>query len=158
MIAASSLYPQPPRFGHLNLGSHTQLCSATCCAGSMELFEALGVDGHAKGMRANRLGSAMMHRSIALLSALGSAVFVLPSEASAQASCGPREQIVKLLADQYKEDPVGIGLAQPGQVLEVFASHGGSWSMVMTMPDGKACLIAAGDNWEMVTKIKGNPI
>jgi hypothetical protein len=29
--------------------------------------------------------------------------------------------------------------------------------MVMTMPSGKACLIAAGDNWEMVTKIKGNP-
>jgi hypothetical protein len=29
--------------------------------------------------------------------------------------------------------------------------------MVMTMPSGKACLIATGDNWEMVTKIKGNP-
>jgi hypothetical protein len=49
-------------------------------------------------------------------------------------------------------------LAQPGQVLEVFASSNGSWTMVMTMPNGKACLIAAGDNWEMVTKIKGNPI
>ncbi|MGO4524658.1 hypothetical protein AB4097_07305 [Microvirga sp. 2MCAF35] len=77
--------------------------------------------------------------------------------AAAQTSCGPREQLVKLLADQYKEDPVGIGLAQPGQVLEVFASSGGTWTMVMTMPDGKACLIAAGNNWEMVTKIKGNP-
>jgi hypothetical protein len=55
-------------------------------------------------------------------------------------------------------DPVGIGLAQPGQVLEVFASSNGSWTMVMTMPDGKACLIAAGDNCEMVTRIKGSPI
>ncbi|WP_243368743.1 hypothetical protein [Microvirga solisilvae] len=100
----------------------------------------------------------MIHRSIALLSALGSSVVALASDASAQTSCGPREQLVKVLADQYKEDPVGIGLAQPGQVLEVFASQGGSWSMVMTMPDGKACLIAAGDNWEMVTKIKGSPI
>jgi hypothetical protein len=51
-----------------------------------------------------------------------------------------------------------MGLAQPGQVIEVFASSNGSWTMVMTMPDGKACLIAAGDNWEIVTKIKGNPI
>lgn len=100
----------------------------------------------------------MIHRPLALLSVLGSALLVGSPEAGAQASCGPREQLVKLLADQYKEDPVGIGLAQPGQVLEVFASQGGSWSMVMTMPDGKACLIAAGDNWEMVTKIKGSLI
>lgn len=99
----------------------------------------------------------MIYRSIALLSALGS-LCAASSDAAAQASCGPRDQLVKLLADQYKEDPVGIGLAQPGQVLEVFASQGGSWSMVMTMPDGKACLIAAGDNWEMVSKIKGSPI
>ena len=65
---------------------------------------------------------------------------------------------MKLLSDQYKEDPVGMGLAQPGQVLEVFASPGGTWTMVMTRPDGKACLIASGNNWEMMTKIKGNPI
>ena len=31
-------------------------------------------------------------------------------------------------------------------------------TMVMTMPDGKACMIAAGDNWEMVTRIKGKPV
>ena len=80
------------------------------------------------------------------------------SSADAQTACGPREQLVKLLADQYKEDPVGMGLSQPGQVLEVFASSNGSWTMVMTMPDGKACMIAAGDNWEMVTKIKGSPV
>ncbi|MBQ0823049.1 hypothetical protein KBI52_22940 [Microvirga sp. HBU67558] len=89
---------------------------------------------------------------------LGAAIALGGTPASAQTSCGPREQLVKLLADQYKEGPVGIGLAQPGQVLEVFASSNGTWTMVMTMPDGKACMIAAGDNWEMVTKIKGNPI
>ncbi len=75
---------------------------------------------------------------------------LVPSSAGAQTSCGPREQ--------YKEDPVGMGLAQPGQVLEVFASSSGSWTMVITLPDGKACMIAAGDNWEMVTKVKGSPV
>lgn len=100
----------------------------------------------------------MIDRSLAVLSILGCSCLVGPSEALAQASCGPRDQIVKVLADQYQEDPVGIGLARPGQVIEVFASQAGTWSMVMTMPDGKACLIAAGDNWEMMTKVKGNPI
>jgi hypothetical protein len=128
------------------------------CLSAWSFFGAWRVDGYVKGLRATRSGSAMIYRSIALLAALGSAIFALSSETSAQASCGPRGQLVKLLADHYKETPIGIGLAQPGQVLEVFASQGRSWSMVMTMPDGKACLIAAGDNWEMVTKIKGSPI
>lgn len=100
----------------------------------------------------------MIRNLLAPLAILGALAALGTSAASAQSSCGPREQLVKLLADQYKEDPVGIGLAQPGQVLEVFASSNGSWTMVMTMPDGKTCLIAAGDNREMVTKIKGSPI
>jgi hypothetical protein len=101
----------------------------------------------------------MIHRSFAVLTVIGCSLAAAPPESSAQAhaSCGPRNQLVKLLSDRYKEDPVGIGLAQPGQVLEIFASQTGTWSMVMTMPDGQACLIAAGDNWEMLTKVKGNP-
>jgi len=100
----------------------------------------------------------MIRTPLILFAILGAIIALGSTPASAQSSCGPREQLVKMLADQYKEDPVGMGLAQPGQVIEVFASSNGSWTMVMTMPDGKACLIAAGDNWEMVTKIKGNPI
>ena len=100
----------------------------------------------------------MIRSSLTPLAALAALTAIGTSPASAQSACGPREQLVRLLADQYKEDPVGIGLSQPGQVLEVFASSTGSWTMVMTMPDGKACMIAAGDNWEMVTKVKGNPV
>jgi hypothetical protein len=54
--------------------------------------------------------------------------------------------------------PVGMGLAQPLHVTEIFASSRGSWAMLLTMPGGKACMIATGDNWEMVTRIKGDPI
>jgi len=100
----------------------------------------------------------MIRTLLASFAALGAMFALATAPAGAQSSCGPREQLVKLLSDQYKEDPIGIGLAQPGQVLEVFASSNGTWSMVMTMPDGKACLIAAGDNWEMVSRVKGRPI
>ena len=100
----------------------------------------------------------MVRSSLASFAALAALTAIGMSPASAQSACGPREQLVKLLSDQYKEESVGMGLSQPGQVLEVFASSNGSWTMVMTMPDGKACMIAAGDNWEMVTKVKGSPI
>jgi len=99
----------------------------------------------------------MLRQPFVAISILGALATFGPSSANAQAQCGPREQLVKLLAEQYKEDPVGIGLAQPGQVVEVFASSSGSWTMVMTMPNGKACLIATGDNWEMMVKAKGSP-
>ncbi len=51
-----------------------------------------------------------------------------------------------------------MGLAQPLQVMEIFASSHGSWAMLLTMPGGKAPMIATGDSWEMVKRIKGNPI
>ncbi|MFC4171503.1 hypothetical protein ACFOYU_05450 [Microvirga sp. GCM10011540] len=53
---------------------------------------------------------------------------------------------------------MSIGLAQPGRVVEVFASSSGTWSMVMTMPNGTACMIAAGENWEMLSRVKGTGI
>ena len=99
----------------------------------------------------------MIRYPLAALGAISALIAMAPS-AGAQTACGPREQLVKLLADRYKEGPVGMGLSRPGQVMEVFASSHGSWTMVLTMPDGKACMIATGDNWEMVTKIKGSPI
>jgi len=108
-------------------------------------------------MRVNRQGNAMIRYPLATIGAIAALIAIAPS-AGAQTACAPREQLVKLLADQYKEGPVGIGLAQPGQVMEVFASSHGSWTMVLTLPDGKACMIANGNNWEMVTKIKGSPI
>ena len=100
----------------------------------------------------------MVPSPLAPFAALAALTVIAASPATAQSACGPREQLVKLLADQYKENPVGMGLSQPGQILEVFASSKGSWTMVMTMPDGKACMIAAGDNWEMVTRVKGNRV
>ena len=39
------------------------------------------------------------------------------SLALALPQCGPREQIVKSLGENFKEAPVGMGVTEPGQVL-----------------------------------------
>ena len=101
---------------------------------------------------------ASIRHPLAAILAFGCMVALGDSSARAQTACGPRDDLVKLLADHYKESSVGIGLAQTGQLLEVFASSIGSWSMVMTTTDGKTCIVAAGDNWEMITKVKGTGI
>jgi hypothetical protein len=43
-------------------------------------------------------------------------------------------------------------------VLELFASKTGSWTMVITNADGRSCLLAAGENWDMIQAARGTPI
>jgi hypothetical protein len=68
-----------------------------------------------------------------------------------QPACTKRSDILSHLANKYSEAPVAIGLANNGGVLEVLSSQSGkSWTIILTMPNGTACMIAAGENWEAV--------
>jgi hypothetical protein len=68
-----------------------------------------------------------------------------------QPACTKRSEILNHLANKYSEAPVAIGLANNGGVLEVLSSQSGkSWTIILTMPNGTACMIAAGENWEAV--------
>mgnify|MGYP001041487626 FL=1 len=66
----------------------------------------------------------------------------------AQAKCGERKAIATILVDRYAEKPVASGMTQGGGVVEVFAANDGSWTMIVTMPTGHACFMAAGEDWE----------
>ncbi|MBT7956332.1 MAG: hypothetical protein HN731_14160 [Rhodospirillaceae bacterium] len=70
------------------------------------------------------------------------------SPSQAQANCGERKAIVNILGDRYAEKPVATGMTQGGGVVEVFAARDGSWTMIVTMPSGYACFMAAGEDWE----------
>ncbi len=67
-----------------------------------------------------------------------------------QVPCGDRAKAVAHLEKNYSETPVSIGLASNGAVVEVFASEAGTFTIVMTYPNGLSCMIAAGENWENV--------
>ena len=78
------------------------------------------------------------------------------TQAVAQPTCGDRSQFVKMLGEKYSEAPVSMGLASNGNVIEVFSTVGGtSWTLLMTMPDGRSCLVATGESWMPVTQISG---
>lgn len=80
------------------------------------------------------------------------AATLLPGLAEAQGrQCGPREKVVETLAQKYKENRRSIGLATQGRVMEVYASEeSGTWTIVVTMPNGMTCLIASGQAFEDV--------
>ncbi len=71
-----------------------------------------------------------------------------PSQASAGAVCGDRTSLLKQLAGNYKEAPASMGLAANGSVVEVTKSETGTWTILLTHPNGVTCVIAAGEHWE----------
>ena len=68
--------------------------------------------------------------------------------------CDSREIVTALLADRYGETRRAIGIAGETAVMEFFAAdETGTWSITMTLPDGRMCLMASGSNYEEVTEI-----
>ena len=68
--------------------------------------------------------------------------------AAAQQACAPRADIVAHLEAKYGETRIGAGLQTRGSVTEVFVSaESGTWTIIVTRPDGMACAVAAGEAW-----------
>lgn len=72
-------------------------------------------------------------------------------------ACANRTAFLKHLSDTYKETPVAMGLAANGGLLEVIASEDGSWTIIVTMPNGISCGVASGMSWESVIKVDKDP-
>ena len=53
-----------------------------------------------------------------------------------------------------------MGLAKNGGVIELFSAEDGKiWTIIITMPDGKSRLIAAGEAWiKILKKAKGEGV
>ncbi len=74
-----------------------------------------------------------------------------PALAQQSAPCVKRSDFLDHLSTNYDEAPVAMGLTAGGRVLEVVASDDGSWTIIVTMPNGVSCGLAAGQGWETVS-------
>ncbi|MDF2235819.1 hypothetical protein P2H44_24975 [Albimonas sp. CAU 1670] len=102
----------------------------------------------------SRLDLSLAGLALACLGALGAALPPLPAAAQAATpaqggpTCGVRAEVVSRLKAKYGETRRGYGLQRGQSVVEVYASsETGSWTIIMSMPSGLACLVAAGENW-----------
>jgi hypothetical protein len=77
-----------------------------------------------------------------------------PVAAQENRSCGPRVDIIKQLAGQFQEQTIAVGLSDNGAVLEILTSPDGeTWTMLFSMPTGVSCLIATGQDWQVVPRV-----
>ena len=77
-----------------------------------------------------------------------------PSVHSApQPLCGFRDNVLAQLASKYGEQPIGRGVAGTGGLIEVLTSGDGkTWTIIVTRPDGWACLVAEGQGWRTIPR------
>lgn len=73
----------------------------------------------------------------------------LPGVSHAQfAMCGERAKIIDQLKSKYQESRQAVGLISDNGAAELYVSEKGTWTMLVTLPTGKSCIIAAGHSWD----------
>lgn len=92
------------------------------------------------------------------IAALLGLAFAAPSAAAEGRSCAQREKVVARLAERFGETLQSIGLQSETGMVEVYASEAtGTWTILLTGPDGASCLLAAGQAWETRLARPGKP-
>ncbi len=62
--------------------------------------------------------------------------------------CDQRTRVIGHLARKYQETPVAIGVTTSGGMVEVLTTgDGGTWTIILSTPNGTSCLVAAGEGW-----------
>jgi len=103
------------------------------------------------------LASAVVFGLTGVISAQPAAAQQAP--AAGQLQCDAHDKITKHLGAQFTEDPVSLGLARNGKVVQVFSTEDGeTWTIVMTAPEGVSCIVAAGKYWQNLPVVPKGPV
>ncbi|MEM9549762.1 MAG: hypothetical protein AAGA05_01230 [Pseudomonadota bacterium] len=65
--------------------------------------------------------------------------------------CEPTPALHKKLTQQFGERRAATGLRGPEEVLEVWTSARGNWTLVMRYAGGTSCIVAMGEHWSLTT-------
>ena len=91
--------------------------------------------------------------------ALSTIALVMPlSEAWAQrvSTCSDRAHVGRLLKDDFGETVAWRALSRAGTVVEILSNdETRTWTIIVSTPQGLTCLVAAGQDWEIIT---GEPL
>lgn len=82
------------------------------------------------------------------------ALVALSVGANALGVCGKRDEVLKAITGKYQETGKAFGITGNVNLVEIYAKPGGTWTIIVTSPEGKTCIIAAGDSWEDLPPIK----
>ena len=95
--------------------------------------------------------AACLGLTLAPAAILGS--FEAAAQGSSPAACSPRTDVVGHLAKKYGEAPVALGVTNKGGLVEVLTTgDGNTWTIIVSMPNGTSCMVAAGEGWRSMMR------
>ena len=93
-------------------------------------------------------------RKLALFASLAALTLVAQSDsADAKTVCKTRAEMIKILSRKFNEHQRSFGLQNDRRILELYASADGTWTAILSMPNGKSCVVAAGEAWTVLPPI-----
>ncbi len=98
-----------------------------------------------------------------LTAALCAAIFMFAGPAVGQEPqsrgrvCALHDKITDALKDRWGERQIGLGINNEGALVEVYVNpNNGSFTILLTRPDGWSCVATAGKDWrKTIQKPKG---
>ncbi len=78
--------------------------------------------------------------------------------ARAQPACLAHQEMTDLLRVKYAETQIAVGFSESGRLIEVFSTaDGATWTLVVTTPKGKSCVLIAGESWDIRHQVAEGP-
>jgi hypothetical protein len=72
--------------------------------------------------------------------------------------CGQRSDLVERLLSEFRENQAAVGTLHESAILEVFVSDQGTWTILATGTDGRSCVLAAGQDFEIALTAIGQGV
>lgn len=81
-----------------------------------------------------------------ILAALFASTLAFPAMAQQGMACAPRATVLDELA-RAGQTRRAMGQAGPAALMELYASEADHWSLIVTLRDGRSCLLARGHSF-----------
>ena len=89
---------------------------------------------------------------------IASALLLPAQSVNAQQVCVPHEKVKLQLEEKFDEQVIGRGLTPNGKAMfELFVSESGSWTVIVSEPSGRSCVVAGGESWQPIQMLVGDP-
>jgi len=86
--------------------------------------------------------------------ALVAAFFIAGPGTAAAIQCGDHKSLVKHLNDKFSEELSATSRDARGRAMELYRSPSGSWTLILILKEGPACILTAGSDWK---SLRGGP-
>lgn len=89
-------------------------------------------------------------RGMITMLGLSAGIFAFGTPGHTQQYCADRSTVTERLKASFGESFAGGGLRNQQSIVEVrLSKESGTWTILMTLPDGRSCVMASGTNWRV---------